>query len=127
HAFEMEGGRLERSTPQIQPGATTTLKLDLHAGSYEAYCPVGKGSHKMLGMMNHLMVGRAKHSSVMSGMAKGTEGEHEHQEVYAGGRADEDEHDDARMMKIVGGGPVIQILPGPFPFADSAMTVIQNR
>ena len=136
HAFEVEGGRLERSTPQIQPGATTTLKLDLHAGSYEAYCPVGKGSHKMLGMMNHLMVGRAKHSSVMSGMAKGTEGEHEHQEVYAGGRADEaysggrageDEHDGAKMMKVVGGGPVIQILPGPFPFADSAMTVIQNR
>jgi len=31
------------------------------------------------------------------------------------------------MMKVAGGGPVIQILPGPFPFADSAMAVIRNR
>ena len=30
-------------------------------------------------------------------------------------------------MKVVGGGPVIQILPGPFPFADNAMEVIKNR
>ena len=60
HAFELEGRGLEKSTPQIQPGASATLKLDLRAGSYEAYCPVGKGSHKMLGMMNHLVVGNAK-------------------------------------------------------------------
>jgi hypothetical protein len=33
----------------------------------------------------------------------------------------------AKMMKVVGGGPVIQILPGPFPFADSAMAIIQTR
>src|SRR5262249_19787963 len=32
-----------------------------------------------------------------------------------------------KVMKVAGGGPVIQILPGPFPFADSAMTVIQTR
>jgi hypothetical protein len=30
-------------------------------------------------------------------------------------------------MRVVGGGPVIQILPGPFPFADKATAVIQNR
>jgi hypothetical protein len=30
-------------------------------------------------------------------------------------------------MKVAGGGPVIQILPGPFPFADSAAAVIKNR
>lgn len=60
HAFEVEGRSLEKSTPRIQPGASVTLKLDLRAGSYEAYCPVGKGAHKMQGMMNHLMVGSAK-------------------------------------------------------------------
>src|SRR5262249_47945215 len=32
-----------------------------------------------------------------------------------------------KMMSVVGGGPVIQILPGPFPFADSAMAVIRMR
>src|SRR5258707_869744 len=46
HAFELEGRGLERSTPQIQRGGTATLKLDLRPGSYEAYCPVGKGSHR---------------------------------------------------------------------------------
>src|SRR2546425_123236 len=40
HAFEVEGRRLAKSTPQIQPGTTATLRLDLRAGSYEAYCPV---------------------------------------------------------------------------------------
>ena len=130
HAFEVEGRGIEKSIPQIQAGATATLKLDLRAGSYESYCPVGKGSHKMLGMMNHLMVGGAKqvagtvdrHEDVENHAAGYESGEaheeHEHAGEYGGG---------VKMMKITGGGPVIQILPGPFPFADSAMAVIQNR
>ena len=60
HAFEVEGRGLEQRIAQIQPGTTARLKLDLRAGSYETYCPMGKGSHKMRGMMNHLMVGNAK-------------------------------------------------------------------
>lgn len=129
HAFEVEGRGLEKSIPQLQPGATATLKLDLRAGSYEAYCPVGKDSHKMLGMLSHLMVGHAKPASA-------TNDKHEEME-YAGGHGSaeepgEHEHAEesggaAKMMKVTGGGPVIQILPGPFPFADSAMTVIQTR
>jgi hypothetical protein len=113
HAFEVEGRGLEKSTPQIQRGATATLRLDLRAGSYEAYCPVGKGSHKMLGMMNHLMVGNAIPAS-----ATGEEHEHGADAEAAGG---------AREMKVAGGGPVILILPGPYPFADSAMAIIHNR
>jgi len=130
HAFELEGPRLEQSTPQIRPGATAALKLELRAGSYEAYCPVGKGSHKMLGMMNHLVVGSA-------GRASATSDKHQDQDEYAAGDAHVEEHSEhergeansggAKMMKVTGGGPVIQILPGPFPFADSAMTVIHNR
>jgi hypothetical protein len=130
HAFEIEGRGLEQSTPQIQQGATTTLKLDLRPGSYEAYCPVGKGSHKMLGMLSRLTVGNAKPASA-------TNEKREEAEKYASGtepameHADhegvEEPHDGARMMKVTGGGPVIQILPGPFPFADSAMAVIHNR
>jgi hypothetical protein len=130
HAFEVEGRGLEQSTPQVQPGATVTLKLDLRAGTYEAYCPVGKGSHKMLGMMNHLMVGGAQRPTASNeqheeaekhaaGIEPGGEPvEHEHGEESGGG---------TKMMKLTGGGPVIQILPGPFPFADSAMAVIHNR
>jgi hypothetical protein len=153
HAFECEGRGLEKSTPQIQPGATATLKLDLPAGKYEAYCPVGKGSHKMLGMVNHLTVGDAKRASATKdkdeaaeypagGEAAEQHDEHEHGEEYAAGTVEmgghgamamgEPEHDDehgggAKTMKVEGGGPVVQILPGPFPFADSAMAVIRNR
>jgi hypothetical protein len=133
HSFEIEGRGIEKSIAQLQPGATATLKLDLRAGSYESYCPVGKGSHKMLGMMNHLTVGNAKPVAATSNV-------HEDMESYAAGHesheegAEHAEHEHgeedgggAKMMKILGGGPVIQILPGPFPFADSAMAVINNR
>src|SRR5258705_7760996 len=67
----------------------------------------------MLGMMNHLMVGDAK-------LVSRTNGEHEHESdgEAAGG---------TREMKVSGGGPVLLILPGPYPFADSAMAVIRNR
>jgi hypothetical protein len=125
HALEIEGRGVEKSTSRITPGATATLSLDLRAGTYEAYCPIGKGSHKMLGMMTHLSVGGAKPASAESHVAEGDEyGEHDHGEMHgeeAGGGSG------AKMMKVVGGGPVIQILPGPFPFADSAMVVIRNR
>jgi len=148
HAFELEGRGIEKSTPQIQPGATTTLKLDLSAGSYEAYCPVGKGSHKMLGMMNHLTVASPKPTStahverenakvVAARQAPAKEygghedmeghGGHEAMEDHDGHESDEEYGGSVKMMKVTGGGPVIQILPGPFPFADSAQAVIRNR
>ena len=147
HALEVEGRGMEKSTPQIQPGTTATLKLDLRTGSYEAYCPVGKGSHKMLGMMSHVMVGGGNQASAASTSAPAVReaygrpaenaagkmgeyehAEHEHGEMVASGSSDDDEvASGAKSMKVVGGGPVIQILPGPFPFADSAMSVIQSR
>jgi hypothetical protein len=156
HAFEFEGRGLEKSTPQIQPGATATLKVDLPAGRYEAYCPVGKGSHKMLGMANHLTVGEAKRASATKDEHESAEyttkreateehGEREDEEEHGGSAMmmdglehggamamggpghDEEYGGGAKMMKVEGGGPVIQILPGPFPFADSALAVIRNR
>jgi plastocyanin len=116
HALEIEGRGLEQSTSRIRPGASARLALDLRAGTYEAYCPVGRGSHKMMGMVSHLTVGDAKHVSEMPGMMHG-EG-HAMEADPAGG---------PKGMKLVGGGPVIQILPGPFPFADSAAVVIRDR
>ena len=71
HALEVEGRGLERKTAQIQPGATAKLQLDLPAGRYEAYCPVGKGSHKMLGMLDHLTVGDAQRTTSSHGETKG--------------------------------------------------------
>jgi len=136
HALEIEGRGVEKSTPQIAPGATVTLTMDLQAGTYEAYCPVGKGSHKMMGMMSHFSVGEAERGSESS-VAKGSAAEAD--EAYGDEQPGHDmshmmEHGDGaagsagpKMMEVVGGGPVIQILPGPFPFADSAMAVINNR
>jgi hypothetical protein len=126
HAFEIEGRGIEKSTSRIVPGASATLTLKLRAGSYEAYCPVGNGSHKMLGMMNHLSVGDAKRAS--ASYSGGEYGEHGHSEMRSEGHGQEaDGGGGAKMMKVTGGGPVIQILPGSFPFADSAMVVIRNR
>jgi len=134
HALEVEGRGLERKTAQIQPGATATLQLVLPAGRYEAYCPVGKGSHKMLGMLDHLTVGDAQrtassHEESRGGVRYAESGAAMEHEMAMEPESDEkDEYGaGAKRMNVTGGGPVIQILPGPFPFADSAAAVIRNR
>ena len=106
HAFEVEGHGVEKETPLIQPGATATLTLTLRAGGYEVYCPVGNDSHKKLGMVASLNVtaGDAPAASPMSYPVAAS----------------------ARAIHVTGGGPVIQILPGPFPFPDSAAPVLQQ-
>jgi hypothetical protein len=123
HAFEIEGHGLEKSTSRIKPGASATLTLDLRAGTYEAYCPVGNGSHKMLGMLNHLSVGGAARASSEGQVY----GEHDQAEMHGMAHGGADDAGGPKQMKITGGGPVIQILPGPFPFADSAQVVIRDR
>jgi len=117
HGFEIEGGGIEKSVQNIPHGGTGTLRATLAGGHYEAYCPVGRGSHKMLGMVTSLEVqgGRAAAHATAHAMAH-----------------DDDDDDDAparaaSAVRVTGGGPVIQILPGPFPFADSAAAVIAQR
>jgi hypothetical protein len=80
--------------------------LTLTPGRYEAYCPVGEDSHKKLGMLTYLRVG--------SGAARSATPEPA--EPAAG----------ARGLQLTGGGPVIQILPGAYPFADSARAVYRS-
>ena len=48
HALEVEGEGIEEETKTLQPGERATLTVDLEAGSYELYCPVG--DHKERGM-----------------------------------------------------------------------------
>jgi hypothetical protein len=146
HAFEIEGSGVEKSTPRLVSGATATLTMDLRAGKYEAYCPIGKGSHKMLGMENHLSVRDPEPASTETHAAATKEAKHDDSADDEDGEYGKSEpaemngdmhgmaaeHDadgggGVKIMKVVGGGPVIQILPGPFPFADSAMAVIQSR
>jgi plastocyanin len=96
HQLEIEGNGIEQRTELIQPGSSGTLRLNLTPGSYEVYCPVGDDSHKKLGMETHLTVG-------------------------AGSSMDEPK---THAIRVAGGGTVIQILPGPFPFADSLGPVL---
>ncbi len=105
HAFEVEGHGVEKETPLIQPGATATLTLTLRPGGYEVYCPVGNDSHKKLGMVTSLQVTAAGAAPAASPMD------------YPAPAA-------TRAIRVTGGGPVIQILPGPFPFPDSAGPIL---
>jgi len=113
HAFEVEGKGIEKETAQIAPGDSAMLTLDLKAGDYEVYCPIGEGSHEKLGMKSKLHVGTdaAEAEVGMSGgMESGVGGSN-----YAVA---------VKKIHVVGGGPVVQILPGPFPFPDSVNPVI---
>lgn len=101
----------------IQPGASATLTLTLQPGTYEVYCPVGQDSHKKLGMETHLKVvgpasaGGARPSADTESPAMPEDG---------------DSAPAAVPIRVTGGGPVIQILPGPFPFPDSAGPILQS-
>jgi len=115
HGLEVEGEGIEQETEVIQPGAHATLTLTLKPGTYEVYCPVGEDSHKKLGMDTRLKVeGGAEHGDAMSSGYSST-AMHEAHAMEA----------TAPAIKVTGGGPVIQILPGPFPFPDSAAPILQ--
>ena len=115
HALEIEGQGMEQETAVIQPGASATLTLTLKPGTYEVYCPVGNDSHKKLGMDTELKVAAAT-GPAASGYDAGSESM-----GNMGAPAPS-----VKAISVTGGGPVIQILPGPFPFPDSAAPILQQ-
>ncbi len=74
HAIEVEGNGVEEESDTIDPGASTTLDLDLEEGTYEIYCPVD--GHKDRGMVGTLTVG-AGSSGAGATTEDHTETEHE--------------------------------------------------
>jgi len=121
HAFEVEGQGIEQETAIIQPGASATLTLTLRPGTYEVYCPVGEDSHKKLGMETDLKVVGAE-SSRSSGYGDSAMGASNKSEINASPARGEK----VQAIRVTGGGPVIQILPGPFPFPDSAAPILKE-
>ena len=95
----------------IQPGASDSLELQLETGSYEIYCPVGGVSHKNLGMETGLTVTGGSDGAAM----KADESMKQH-EAMKPGEAMAMAMAATKAIAVEGGGPVIQILPGPFPF-----------
>jgi len=117
HAFEVEGKGVEKETAQIAPGDSATLTVDLKAGEYEVYCPIWEGSHEKLGMKSKLHVGTdAAEAEVGSTKVQGRESG-----VVGSAYA---EAPSVKKIHVVGGVPVVQILPGAFPFPDSVNPVI---
>lgn len=115
HAFEVEGKGIEKQTPLIQPGDSATLTVTLKAGPYEAYCPVGGESHKKLGMETRFTVAGGL------SMDRGMSMTHDAKPPLEPGSEPPAQ---VRRIQVMGGGPVIQILPGPFPFPDSAAATV---
>jgi uncharacterized cupredoxin-like copper-binding protein len=54
HGIAVEGNGVDQDGPIVQPGATSTLAVNLKPGKYEFYCPFD--SHKQQGMTGTLTV-----------------------------------------------------------------------
>ena len=54
HALEVEGVGVEEETPELAPGESADLKINVLEGDYEMYCPVD--DHKGMGMEGRIVV-----------------------------------------------------------------------
>src|SRR5260370_40677785 len=95
----------------MQPGAPAALHVRRTPGTYDVYCPVGQDSHKKLGMDTRLKVVSATSPARPGYGASAPEA----------GRASAEP---VRAIRVTGGRPVIQILPGAVPFPDSAAPIL---
>jgi plastocyanin len=126
HALEVEGQGTEQQTPLIQAGASATLTLSLKPGTYEVYCPVGEDSHKKLGMETHLKVVGAAGATGSSGYQQGAGSDQQAMSEHGAMGEQDSMAAPVKLIRVTGGGPVVQILPGPFPFPDSAGPILKS-
>jgi plastocyanin len=56
HAIRVVGGKIDKGSRELAKAEAATLQLELTPGTYEVYCPLAEGSHKMAGMKHTLVV-----------------------------------------------------------------------
>ena len=56
HAFRVVGGKIDKGSRELAKSEAATLQLDLAPGTYEVFCPLAEGSHKMAGMVKKIVV-----------------------------------------------------------------------
>jgi plastocyanin len=56
HALQVTGPDVDKGTRQIAVKEVGTLTVTLKPGTYELFCPLAEGSHKMAGMKHTLVV-----------------------------------------------------------------------
>ena len=52
----VKGSGVDKGTRELAKGESASLTVTLKAGTYELYCPLSDGSHKMAGMTKTLVV-----------------------------------------------------------------------
>ncbi|MBK6485838.1 MAG: cupredoxin domain-containing protein [Gemmatimonadetes bacterium] len=56
HSIQVVGPGVDKGSRQIGAKEVTTLTLTLKPGTYEIFCPLAEGSHKMAGMTRAFVV-----------------------------------------------------------------------
>ena len=56
HALQVTGEGVDKGTRQIAVREVGTLTVTLKPGTYELFCPLAEGSHKMAGMKRTIVV-----------------------------------------------------------------------
>ena len=56
HGFYVRGPGVEKGTRDLAKGESASLTVTLKAGTYEIFCPMADGSHKIAGMTHQLFV-----------------------------------------------------------------------
>jgi plastocyanin len=56
HGLYVRGAGVEKGTRDLAKGESATLTVTVKPGTYEVFCPMSDGSHKVAGMTHQLVV-----------------------------------------------------------------------